>query len=310
MDEIDNIIHNFSKDFDGDILHKLSDLEDIDVIPFGLPSLDTLTGFGGVPRKRITELYGNESTGKTSLALKVLSEAQKMGLRTAFIDMEFSLTKELALKAGVDLEKVIHAQPMSGEEALKLIEKFIENDVKLIILDSVSSMVPEDEMEAEMDEMQVGLQARLMSKAMRKLIGKVHNSDTALIFINQVRDDINKMGYGDKKTTSGGKALRFYASLRIELARIGWIVKGENKIGMNVRALTKKNKMATPMRTCDLEFYFDRGFDARLDKLNNLLSTGILTLVGRTYFAGKKELGTKEKALEWAEGYSKTEPDT
>ena len=219
--QIQNIIKSLGKDFEGMIM-PLSKLESVESIPFGIKTLDTITGINGVPRGMLTEIYGAESNGKSSLCLRLVSEAQKLGLKTGYIDMELAMSKELATKAGVNLDAMIIARPSTGEEAFDLLNKMIESGVQLVIIDSVSALSPEDELEAEFSQQSIGLQARLMSKGMRKIIGTAMRHKAAIVFVNQIRDDINKMGFGPKTTTSGGRALRFYSALRLQTARIGW----------------------------------------------------------------------------------------
>lgn len=296
---IDNLIKKLEKEFDDKIIQPLENLEPVEPISFGIKSLDKLTGIGGAPRGRITELFGTESSGKSSLCLSLIAEAQKSGLQCAYIDMEFAMTKGLAIKAGVDLAKLVYSDPSTGEEALKLIEELLENNVKLIVVDSVSSLVPEDEAESEFDEQSIGLQARMMSKAMRKLTGPVKRQNAALVFINQIRDDINKMGFGPKTTTSGGRALRFYSSLRLKLARKDWLKKGDENIGMTVIITSEKNKMAQPRLSTEVEFYFETGFDKDGDLLNYYVTAGEISLIGRTYYHKDTELGNKQKAIEY-----------
>jgi recombination protein RecA len=295
--EIKNLIADLNKDFDG--IMTLGDIENIEVIPFGIRSLDEITGCGGVPRGRIIEIFGPESGGKTSLCLSLIAEAQKLGLKTAFVDMELSMTKELASKMGVDLAKLVYARPITGEEALGLVDKMLEKDIKLIVVDSVSSLVPESELEAEWDKDSIGLQARMMSKGMRKLLGSVKTNNAALVFVNQIRDDINKMGFGPKTTTSGGRALKFYSSLRLEVARTGWIVKAEQKIGLTMKVTTKKNKMSRPQLSAEFEFLFDSGIDKGKDLLNYFVSVGTVKEVGKTYYLGETKLGDKVEAAKY-----------
>ncbi len=298
-DAIENLMKSLNKKFGGNIISALSDLEPIEVIPFGIKSLDEITGIGGVPRGRLTELYGSESSGKSSLCLALVSEAQKLGLKCAYIDMEFSMTKELATKMGVDMESLIYVQPVTGEEALQITEELIESDVKLIIVDSVSSLVPQPESESDFNQSTIGLQARLMSKAMRILTGPVKRNNVALVFVNQIRDDINKMGFGPKTTTSGGRALRFYASLRLKVARKGWITKADQKVGINIICIAEKNKVDRPQLRTEFDFFFETGFDREGDLLSFLLAEESITMIGRTYYHGDKEMGTKDKAIEY-----------
>lgn len=294
--EIENILKDISKDFSGDLM-LLGDIEKIDSIPFGVRSLDDITGCGGVPRGRITEIFGAESGGKTSLCLALISQAQKLDIRCAFIDMELSMTKELATKMGVDMNDLIYARPLTGEDALSLVDKLLERDVKLIVVDSVSSLVPEGELEAEFDKDSIGLQARMMSKAMRKLLGTVKTHNAALVFVNQIRDDIGKMGFGPKTTTSGGRALKFYSSLRLEVARTGWITKSDSKVGLHIKVTTKKNKMSRPQLSTEFDFYFESGIDVGSDLLNFGVNNGTLREVGRKYYEGDKLIGDKEETI-------------
>lgn len=295
---IEGIIKELGKDF-GDSIMALGDIEEIEAIPFGIKSLDEITGCGGVPRRRVTEIFGVESSGKSSLCLALISEAQKMGLRTAYVDMELAMTKELAIKIGVDISKLIYARPITGEEALTLVDKFLEHDIKLIVVDSVSSLVPEGELEADFDKDSIGLQARMMSKAMRKLLGVVKTNNAALVFVNQIRDDIGKFGFGPKTTTSGGRALRFYSSLRLEVARTGWITKGDEKIGLHVKVTAKKNKMRTPQLSTEFDFLFETGIDRGSDLLAYLVKIGEVREVGRTYYIKDKSIGTKLDAIKY-----------
>lgn len=295
---IENIIKDLAKEF-GDTVMVLNDIEKIEAIPFGIRSLDEITGCGGVPRGRITEIFGSESGGKSTLCLSLVSEAQKLGLKCAYIDMELSMTKELATKLGVDMSKLIYARPVTGEEALTLVDKLLEHDIKLIIVDSVSSLVPEGELEADFDKDSIGLQARMMSKAMRKLIGVVKTNNSALVFVNQIRDDIGKFGFGPKTTTSGGRALKFYSSLRLEVARTGWILKADEKVGLHIKVTTIKNKMSRPRLSTEFDFLFETGLDKGMDLLIYLIKTGKVREVGRSYFIGDRSIGTKLDAIRY-----------
>ena len=280
-------------------IQSLDTLEDIESIPFGIKSLDEITGINGIPRGRVTEIYGAESNGKTALTMSAISEAQKQGLNCAFIDMELSMTKEFAEMSDVNLNNLIYIQPINGEEALTVTEALLEAKIDLIIIDSVASMVSEKEIERGFNEDSIGLQARLMSKAMRKLLGLTKRSNTALVFINQIRSDINKMGFGPKNTTSGGRALKFYSSLRLEVARTGWISVNNEKRGMSVKIRTIKNKMSTPQKTTEFNFMFGSGFDKDLDLLNYYVKDNKINLIGRTYYINNKKIGNKKEATEW-----------
>ena len=300
MNNIEEIIKKISKDIDfTGVMMSLDKLEKPEVIPFGIQSLDDITGLGGIARGRITEIYGAQSNGKTSLCLRLISEAQKLGIKTAFIDAEMAMNKDLAEKMGVDIKSLLIAQPISGEETFELIESLSNNGWGLVVVDSVSAMIPEDESEADFDQQSIGLQARLMSKGMRKILGVISKNNTALVFTNQVRDDINKMGFGPKTTTSGGRALRFYATLRLDCARTGWIAKEKEKIGMEIKITTNKNKLHRPMLETNLRFMFDNGFDILGDKLDCLVSSGKIELNARTYYHGNNKIGDRDEAIEY-----------
>lgn len=299
MSNIDQLIKSLNKDL-GDFIQPLSTLEKVEAVPFGIATLDHITGVGGAPLGRLTEIYGGQSGGKSSLCLSLISEAQKKGLRCAYIDLEFAMTKELAELNGVDMSNVIYVRPTTGEEAFQTMEKLLENDVRMIIVDSVSAMMTEAEGEKEFGEQTIGLQARMMSAGLRKLIGMVKKHSAAIVFINQIRDDINKMGFGPKTTTSGGRALRFYASLRLEVARTSWIAKDGEKTGMTLKITVNKNKVGIPQKNTEIEYFFKRGFDKDMDRVRALVHTGALRQVGKSYYNGDTEIGDREEAIQWA----------
>lgn len=302
--DVKQIISEVNKDYGG-VIMPLDDLPPVETIPFGIPGIDMASGRGGVPCPGITEIYGAESTCKSSLCLSLVSEAQKLGHKCAYIDMEFAMTKDLAKIMDVDLTSLIYAQPTTGEEALTLIDSLIDAGIKVIIVDSVSSMVPEDELDAGFDKDSVGLQARMMSKAMRKLVAKVNENKTVLVFINQIRDDIAKFGFGPKTTTSGGKALRFYSKLRVEMARTGWEKKGEEKIGMTLKATLKKNKIDTPWREAEFSFYFASGFDRDGSLLTMLEKNNTIKKSGGKYYHDGNPIGNKEEAILYLKEHAK-----
>jgi len=306
MNNIENIIKSVSKDIDFEgLITTLDDIKKIDTISTGIVSLDNILGIGGIPRGLVSEIYGNAGTAKSSLCLSIISQAQKLGLKCAYIDLELAMTKELADKMHVNMDELIYAQPLSGEDSMELVNSLLDKDIKLIVIDSVSAMVPEDEMERDMNQDSIGLQARMMSKFMRKIIGKVKMQNAALIFINQIRDDIGKFGFGPKTTTSGGRALKFYSSLRLECARTGWLKSGTEKIGMSVKLSTAKNKLSTPMKQTNVNFYFDKGFAIDEDILMNMLGTGEIEVQGRTYFVVGDKVGDKKAILEWINNNNK-----
>lgn len=256
------------------LLDSEEEIEDVPVISTGSFLLDKALGIGGLPKGRIVEIYGGESVGKTTLALKIISEAQKQGEYCAYIDMEHALDKKWAKKMGVQFSKTMLTQPSCGEEAIDIAEDLLRSgQVAVIVIDSVSSLTPKAEMEGEITEANIGLQARLMSKAMRKLSPLVSGSNTLVIFINQIRMKIGVM-FGNPETTSGGNALKFFSSIRIELRKSSPIVENNATIGMGIKAKIVKNKMAPPLNVCEMQLMFDNGFSLYREVVDDLINNG------------------------------------
>ena len=263
----------------------------IEVIPTSILSLNKILGIGGWPRGRIIEVYGPESSGKTSLALHAIADVQAQDGIAAFIDAEHALDPKYAANLGVDMDNLIISQPDTGEEALEITETLVRSGaLDIVVIDSVAALVPRAEIEGEMGDSQMGLQARLMSQAMRKLNGVVSNTKTLLFFINQIRQNIGVI-YGPKENTTGGKALKFYASVRIEVRRISTIKDGTTNIGNRTRLSIKKNKVAPPFREAEVDIVYGKGIDKISDMLELSASLGITEKRGAWYQFGDRRLG-------------------
>ena len=253
---------------------------DVATIPTGSPSLDVALGVGGVPRGRIVEIYGPESSGKTTLTLEIIANAQKSGGSAGFIDAEHALDPSYARKLGVNLDTLLVSQPDSGEQALEIAEMLVNsNALDVIVIDSVAALVPRAELEGDMGDAHVGLQARLMSQALRKLTGAVNKSKTCLIFINQIREKIGVM-FGSPETTSGGRALKFYSSVRLDIRRIGAIKDGDTFRGNRTRVKVVKNKVAAPFRQAEFDIIFNEGISYNGDLLDLAVENEIVKRSG------------------------------
>jgi len=263
---------------------------DVAVISTGSLALDLALGAGGLPKGRVVEIYGPEASGKTTLALHVIAEAQKAGGLAAFIDAEHAFDSEYAKRIGIKLDDLLVSQPDTGEQALEIAETLVRsNALDIIVIDSVAALVPRAEIEGEMGESQIGLQARLMSQALRKLAGAISKSETLVVFINQIRMKVGVL-FGNPETTPGGLALKFYSSVRLEIRRLAQIKKGDEILGNRVRVKVVKNKVAPPFKTAEFDIKYGHGIDHISELLDMGEKMNIISRKGNTYFLGKQKL--------------------
>ena len=297
---LDNAIHQITREFGAGSIMRLGDMGnklDIDVIPTGSLALDIAVGVGGYPRGRVIEIYGPESSGKTTLALHAIAEAQKLGGFAAFID---------AHRLGVDTKDLLISQPDSGEQALSICESLVRSGaVDIVVIDSVAALVPKQEIEGDIGDQSVGLQARLMSKALRKLTGIISKSKTIVIFINQIREKVGVM-FGNPETTTGGRALKFYASMRIEIRRAEAIKNGTDVIGNRTRAKVVKNKVAPPFKVAEFDIMYGEGISVEGTLLDIAVNMDIIQKSGAWYSYNGSRISQGREA---AKTYLKEHPD-
>lgn len=282
---------------DGSIM-KLGDAKkmEVEVIPTGAVSLDLALGVGGFPRGRIIEVFGPEMSGKTTTALHAIAEVQKIGGLAAYVDAEHALDPEYAARIGVKTKDLLISQPDTGEQALEIVETLVRsNAVDIIVIDSVAALVPRAEIEGEMGEQHMGLQARLMSQALRKLTGLISKSKTVVIFINQIRHKIGIV-FGNPETTTGGLALKFYSSVRVEVRRAAQIKQGDRVIGNRMKIKIVKNKVAPPFRTTEIDIMYNEGISLSGDTLDTGVLLGVITKSGNSYLYGEEKLGVGREA--------------
>ena len=300
-------IDQIDKHFGKGTLMKLGDSQDVkvDTISTGSPSLDFALGIGGIPKGRVTEIYGAESSGKSTLTYHVMADAQRNEGTAAYIDAEHALDPGYAARCGVDVENLLVSQPDTAEQALEIAEYLVKSSaVDIVVIDSVAAMVPKAELEGDMGDSHIGLQARLMSQALRKLTASISKSNTAVIFINQIREKVGVF-WGSPETTPGGKALKFYSSVRIDLRKIESLKQGTDIVGSKVRARVVKNKVAAPFRTAEFDIMFNEGISREGDLLDLSVAHQIVKKSGAFYSFGEIQIG---RGRETAKTFLKSNP--
>jgi len=305
--DLQEALEEIKQRFGEGAIMKLSEARavDVDAIPTGSLSVDLAIGIGGVPRGRVIEIFGPESTGKTTLALHIIAEAQKKGGVGAFIDAEHALDPDYAKRLGVNTQDLLISQPDSGEQALQIVETLVRSgEIDVLVIDSVAALTPKTEIAGEMGEFQIGLQARLMSSALRKLSALVAKTKTSVIFLNQIRMKIGVV-YGNPETTPGGLALKFYSSVRIELRKAAQIKHGEEIIGSRIRAKIVKNKVAAPFKTVEFDIYYNEGISYEADLLNAGVKAGVVKQAGSWFQFENTKIG---QGMEGAKTFLKANP--
>ncbi len=290
---LENALSQITKQWGDGSIMRLGETHtlNIDVIPTGSLSLDIALGIGGIPRGRVTEIYGPESSGKTTICQHIVAEAQKLGGTAAFIDMEHALDPTYAARCGVDVENLLISQPDTGEQALEITETLVRSGaVDVVVIDSVAALVPRSELEGDMGQATMGVQARLMSQALRKLSGAIKQTNTAVIFTNQLRQKIGVM-FGNPETTTGGNALKFYASIRLDVRSIQKIKTGQEIVGSRIRVRVVKNKVAAPFRVAEFDIMYNEGVSKMGDLLDLAVEKEIVDKRGSFYSFGETRLG-------------------
>lgn len=290
---VDNVVSEIKEKFGDGVIMKLGDVKHVDVasIPTGSVSLDLALGIGGIPRGRVVEIYGPESSGKTTLTLHIIANTQKAGGVAAFIDAEHALDPEYAKRIGVNINDLLISQPDNGEQALDVVDALVNSgSIDMVVVDSVAALVPKAEIEGDMGDSHMGRQARLMSQALRKLTAIISRSNCTVIFINQIRMKIGVV-FGNPETTTGGNALKFYASVRVEVRKSAQIKKGEDIVGNRTKVKIVKNKVAPPFRTAEFDIMYNEGISAAGDLLDTGVKYEVVAKKGNSYAFGEIKLG-------------------